>query len=74
MFRGAAGPEHGVEVLQQDLGEQVDLVQVLQRQRAGRRPQQTDPEHTGQAGAAHPVLEAVLGHLQAEDSRGRDTS
>ena len=72
---GAAGAEHGVEMLDEDLGEDVDGGQRRQRDGAVTRPQQVHAEHAGQVGRTHLVLDAPLGHLggdgHTERGRGR---
>lgn len=55
-----------MEVLDEDLGEDVDGRQSADRHRAVTRPHQVDPKHAGQVGRAHPVDDALLRHLRTE--------
>lgn len=59
----AAGAEHGVEVFDEDLGEDVDGHQSAQRDGAVSRPDQVHPEHAGQVRRTHLVDDALLRHL-----------
>ena len=58
--------EDGVAVLDEDLGEDVDGPQGCQAHGPLGGPQQVDPQHAGQVGGAHPVHDALLGHLLAQ--------
>lgn len=60
----AAGAEHGVEVFDEDLGEDVDGHQGAQRDGAVSRPDQVHPEHAGQVRRTHLVHDALLRHLK----------
>lgn len=60
-------------VLDQDLGEDVDGGQGAERHGALTRPHQVDPEHAGQVGGAHPVNDALLGHLGEEGALAGDS-
>lgn len=61
--RWAAGTEHNVEVLDEDLCEDVDGGQSAEGHRAVTWPHQVDPKHAGQVRRTHPVHDALLGHL-----------
>lgn len=63
LCRRAAGAEHGVEMFDEDLGEDVDGGQSGQRDRTLARPNQVHPEHTGQIRRTHLVHDALLRHL-----------
>ncbi len=65
LCRWAAGAEHGVEMFDEDLGEDVDGGQGGQRDRTLTRPNQVHPEHAGQIGRTHLVHDALLRHLTA---------
>ncbi len=63
LCRWAAGAEHGVEMFNEDLGEDVDGSQRRQRDGAVTRPQQVHSEHAGQIRRTHLVHDALLRHL-----------
>lgn len=63
-----AGAEHGGEVLDEDLSEDVDGSQSAQRDRDVTRPHQIDPEYAGQVCWTHPVHKALLRHLRGATS------
>lgn len=74
LSRWAAGAEHGVEVFDEEFGEDVDRHQSSERDRTVTRPNKVYPEDTGQVRRTHLVHDALLGHLRRTDQSKREKS